>query len=130
MAAAALEALNGVDLFGSRGGPDSKIYVVPDEIVRNLTILHVRLCYFSCLFVFPSFCGPSVIVAVLLAKRIELQGSGCGIALCAGLSSIRSHRQSTDQKYVQARSCQRNSQLALSFSSFFLTGFSFSLIII
>jgi len=42
MVTAALEALNGLDLFGSRGGPDSKIYVLADEIVRNHTVLHVK----------------------------------------------------------------------------------------
>ena len=31
---AALEALNGLDLFGSRGGPQSVIHVLPDEIQR------------------------------------------------------------------------------------------------
>ncbi|KAL1919737.1 uncharacterized protein VTP21DRAFT_1668 [Calcarisporiella thermophila] len=40
MALAALQAINGVNLFGSRGGPSSVIYVLPDEITRNYTTLH------------------------------------------------------------------------------------------
>ncbi|KAG0750608.1 hypothetical protein G6F57_000624 [Rhizopus arrhizus] len=35
MACAALRAINGVNLFGARGGPSSTIYVLPDEMTRN-----------------------------------------------------------------------------------------------
>jgi phosphorylase kinase alpha/beta subunit len=35
MAKAALEAMNGLDLFGVRGGPLSVIHVLPDEIARS-----------------------------------------------------------------------------------------------
>ncbi|CEP11521.1 hypothetical protein [Parasitella parasitica] len=40
MAVAALRAINGVNLFGSRGGPSSVIHVLPDELTRNATTLH------------------------------------------------------------------------------------------
>ncbi|XP_028397532.1 phosphorylase b kinase regulatory subunit alpha, liver isoform-like [Dendronephthya gigantea] len=43
MAKAALEALNGLDLFGSRGGPQSVIHVLPDEIQRCKAILQSML---------------------------------------------------------------------------------------
>ncbi|KAF9946925.1 hypothetical protein BGZ72_011015 [Mortierella alpina] len=43
MAVAALQAINGVNLFGSRGGPSSVIHVLPDEITRNYTTLHSAL---------------------------------------------------------------------------------------
>ncbi|KAG5462798.1 MAG: glycosyl hydrolases family 15-domain-containing protein [Olpidium bornovanus] len=43
MAVAALQAINGLNLFGSRGGPSSVIHVLPDEITRNYTILHSTL---------------------------------------------------------------------------------------
>ncbi|KAI8067466.1 glycosyl hydrolases family 15-domain-containing protein [Gongronella butleri] len=39
MAVAALRAINGVNLFGARGGPLSVIYVLPDELTRNATTL-------------------------------------------------------------------------------------------
>ena len=39
MAVAALQAINGLNLMGPNGGPDSVIYVVPDELIRNYTIL-------------------------------------------------------------------------------------------
>ncbi|CAO3620778.1 unnamed protein product [Cunninghamella echinulata] len=39
MAVAALQAINGVNLFGPRGGPSSVIYVLPDELTRNATTL-------------------------------------------------------------------------------------------
>ncbi|ORZ07816.1 glycosyl hydrolases family 15-domain-containing protein [Absidia repens] len=39
MAVAALQAINGVNLFGARGGPASVIYVLPDELTRNATTL-------------------------------------------------------------------------------------------
>jgi len=40
MVVAALQAINGLNLFGSRGGPSSVIHVLPDEITRNYTTLH------------------------------------------------------------------------------------------
>ncbi|KAI9318508.1 glycosyl hydrolases family 15-domain-containing protein [Dichotomocladium elegans] len=40
MALAALRAINGVNLFGARGGPSSVIHVLPDELTRNATTLH------------------------------------------------------------------------------------------
>ncbi|KAL9555915.1 hypothetical protein MBANPS3_002133 [Mucor bainieri] len=40
MAVAALRAINGVNLFGARGGPSSVIHVLPDELTRNATTLH------------------------------------------------------------------------------------------
>ena len=40
MATAAMEAINGLDLFGSSGGPSSVIHVLEDEIVRN----YITLC--------------------------------------------------------------------------------------
>ncbi|KAF9584430.1 hypothetical protein BGW38_006478 [Lunasporangiospora selenospora] len=43
MAVAALQAINGINLFGSRGGPSSVIHVLPDEIARNYTTLHSAL---------------------------------------------------------------------------------------
>ncbi len=43
MAVAALQAINGVNLFGTRGGPASIIHVLPDEITRNYTTLHSAL---------------------------------------------------------------------------------------
>lgn len=41
MVTAALEAMNGLNLFGSTGAEDSVIHVIPDEISRNYTILQV-----------------------------------------------------------------------------------------
>lgn len=35
MAKAALEAINGLDLFGAFGSPDSVVHVLGDEIARN-----------------------------------------------------------------------------------------------
>ncbi|KAH6595981.1 hypothetical protein BASA50_005454 [Batrachochytrium salamandrivorans] len=43
MVVAALQAINGINLFGSRGGPLSVIHVLPDEITRNHTTLHSAL---------------------------------------------------------------------------------------
>lgn len=43
MALAALQAINGINLFGTRGGPASVIHVLPDEITRNYTTLHSAL---------------------------------------------------------------------------------------
>ncbi|KAJ3221856.1 hypothetical protein HK099_003040 [Clydaea vesicula] len=43
MAVAALQAINGINLFGARGGPASVIHVLPDEIIRNYTTLHSAL---------------------------------------------------------------------------------------
>lgn len=43
MVVAALQAINGINLFGSRGGPNSVIHVLPDEITRNYTTLHSSL---------------------------------------------------------------------------------------
>jgi phosphorylase kinase alpha/beta subunit len=43
MVVAALEAINGINLFGSRGGSSSVIHVLPDEIARNFTTLHSAL---------------------------------------------------------------------------------------
>eukprot|EP00842_Homolaphlyctis_polyrhiza_P003728 jgi/Hompol1/4356/HPOL_001754-RA len=43
MVVAALQAINGINLFGSRGGPLSVIHVLPDEITRNSTTLHSAL---------------------------------------------------------------------------------------
>ncbi|KAJ3186848.1 hypothetical protein HK101_009545 [Irineochytrium annulatum] len=43
MAVAALQAVNGLNLFGSRGGASSVIHVLPDEITRNYTTLHSAL---------------------------------------------------------------------------------------
>ncbi|KAJ3043839.1 hypothetical protein HK097_001651, partial [Rhizophlyctis rosea] len=43
MVVAALQAINGINLFGSRGGPQSVIHVLPDEITRNYTTLHSAL---------------------------------------------------------------------------------------
>ena len=43
MAVAALQAINGLNLFGSRGGPSSIIHVMPDEITRNYTTLRYAL---------------------------------------------------------------------------------------
>jgi hypothetical protein len=43
MVVAALQAINGINLFGSRGGPSSVIHVLPDEIARNYTTLHSAL---------------------------------------------------------------------------------------
>jgi phosphorylase kinase alpha/beta subunit len=43
MVVAALEAINGINLFGSRGGASSVIHVLPDEIARNFTTLHSAL---------------------------------------------------------------------------------------
>ncbi|RKP11341.1 family 15 glycoside hydrolase [Piptocephalis cylindrospora] len=39
MVVAALEALNGLNLFGPRGGPTSVIHVLPDEVERNASVL-------------------------------------------------------------------------------------------
>ena len=43
MVVAALQAINGINLFGSRGGASSVIHVLPDEITRNATTLHSAL---------------------------------------------------------------------------------------
>jgi phosphorylase kinase alpha/beta subunit len=43
MVVAALQAINGINLFGSRGGSSSVIHVLPDEIIRNYTTLHSAL---------------------------------------------------------------------------------------
>jgi len=43
MVAAALEAIDGLDLFGARGGANSTVLVVPDAISRNATVLHSLL---------------------------------------------------------------------------------------
>ncbi|KAI7862721.1 glycosyl hydrolases family 15-domain-containing protein [Spinellus fusiger] len=40
MAVAALRAINGINMFGKRGGPSSVIHVLPDELTRNATTLH------------------------------------------------------------------------------------------
>jgi phosphorylase kinase alpha/beta subunit len=58
MVVAALEAINGVNLFGSRGGASSVIHVLPDEITRNYTTLHASL---------PRESGSKEIDAALLA---------------------------------------------------------------
>jgi phosphorylase kinase alpha/beta subunit len=39
MAKAALEAMDGINLFGLRGGPKSVIHVLPDEVARSRTTL-------------------------------------------------------------------------------------------
>ena len=43
MAKAALEAINGLDLFGSRGSPNSEIFVLEDEIQKCRAILESML---------------------------------------------------------------------------------------
>ncbi|KAJ3104027.1 hypothetical protein HDU97_009574 [Phlyctochytrium planicorne] len=43
MAVAALQAINGINLFGAKGGPSSVIHVLPDEMTRNYTTLHSAL---------------------------------------------------------------------------------------
>jgi hypothetical protein len=43
MVVAALQSINGINLFGSRGGSSSVIHVLPDEIARNYTTLHSAL---------------------------------------------------------------------------------------
>lgn len=43
MVVAALQAINGINLFGPRGGSSSVIHVLPDEITRNWTTLHSAL---------------------------------------------------------------------------------------
>ncbi|KAK9727373.1 hypothetical protein K7432_001905 [Basidiobolus ranarum] len=43
MAVAALQAINGVNLFGPKGGPSSVIHVLPDEFTRNFNTLHSAL---------------------------------------------------------------------------------------
>lgn len=43
MVVAALQAINGVNLFGAHGGPSSIIHALPDEITRNYTTLHSAL---------------------------------------------------------------------------------------
>ncbi|KAL5012659.1 hypothetical protein ScPMuIL_011210 [Solemya velum] len=43
MAKAALEAINELDLFGSRGGPASVVHVLPDEAQQCQAILHSML---------------------------------------------------------------------------------------
>ncbi|TPX33444.1 hypothetical protein SmJEL517_g03657 [Synchytrium microbalum] len=43
MAVAALQAINGINLFGGRGGSASVIHVLPDEITRNVTTLQSAL---------------------------------------------------------------------------------------
>ncbi|KAI8585927.1 glycosyl hydrolases family 15-domain-containing protein [Geranomyces variabilis] len=43
MVVAALQSINGINLFGSRGGPASVIHVLPDEMTRNYTTLHSAL---------------------------------------------------------------------------------------
>ncbi|KAI9001604.1 glycosyl hydrolases family 15-domain-containing protein [Gaertneriomyces semiglobifer] len=43
MVVAALQAINGVNLFGARGGSASVIHVLPDEISRNLSTLRIAL---------------------------------------------------------------------------------------
>ncbi|GAB5590081.1 hypothetical protein Unana1_04981 [Umbelopsis nana] len=40
MAVAALQCINGVNLFGARGGASSVIHALPDELTRNTTTLH------------------------------------------------------------------------------------------
>ena len=43
MVVAALQAINGINLFGSRGGSSSIIHVLPDEIARNFITLNSAL---------------------------------------------------------------------------------------
>jgi GH15 family glucan-1,4-alpha-glucosidase len=43
MVVAAMQAINGVNLFGAKGGPSSVIHALPDEITRNYTTLHSAL---------------------------------------------------------------------------------------
>ncbi|TPX45369.1 hypothetical protein SeMB42_g04038 [Synchytrium endobioticum] len=43
MAVAALQAINGINLYGARGGSSSVIHVLPDEITRNVTTLYSAL---------------------------------------------------------------------------------------
>ncbi|RCI03663.1 hypothetical protein CU098_008224 [Rhizopus stolonifer] len=40
MAVSALRAIDGINLFGVRGGPSTSIHVLPDEFTRNSTTLH------------------------------------------------------------------------------------------
>ena len=44
---AALEAINGINLFGARGGPSSVIHVLHDEIIRNYITLYTALPFES-----------------------------------------------------------------------------------
>lgn len=44
---AALEAINGINLFGARGGPSSVIHVLQDEIMRNYVTLYTALPFES-----------------------------------------------------------------------------------
>ena len=43
MAVAAMQAINGINLFGPQGGPSSTIHALPDEITRNYMTLHSAL---------------------------------------------------------------------------------------
>ena len=43
MVTAALEAIDGLNVFGARGGPHSVVYVTPDAISRNYTVLSALL---------------------------------------------------------------------------------------
>ncbi|KAI3642925.1 hypothetical protein MP228_012480 [Amoeboaphelidium protococcarum] len=43
MCTAALQAINGLNLFGAKGGSSSVIHVLPDEFTRNFTTLHSAL---------------------------------------------------------------------------------------
>lgn len=43
MAVGALQAINGINLYGPRGSPSSIIHVLPDELTRNYTTLHSAL---------------------------------------------------------------------------------------
>jgi phosphorylase kinase alpha/beta subunit len=47
MVVAALEAINGINLFGARGGPSSVIHVLQDEIIRNYVTLYTALPFES-----------------------------------------------------------------------------------
>ncbi|XP_065885747.1 phosphorylase b kinase regulatory subunit alpha, liver isoform-like [Dysidea avara] len=102
MAKAAMEAINGLDLFGSRGGPSSVIHVLPDEIQQCNTKLMSLLPRESSskeidagllsIIGYPAFAVDSVDMINTVRKSVseKLQGKyGCKRFLRDGYQTVK-----------------------------------------
>lgn len=106
MAKAALEAVNGLDLFGSNGGsPVSIIHVLPDEIRRNSTVVESMLPRESnskeidasllCIIGYPAFAVEDSRLVQLTHQRVirKLRGRyGCKRFLRDGYRTVLEDR--------------------------------------
>ncbi|KAF9976352.1 hypothetical protein BGZ73_008710 [Actinomortierella ambigua] len=124
MAVAALQAINGINLFGSRGGPSSVIHVLPDEITRNYTTLHSALPRESnskeidaallSVIGFPAFAvGDKKLVDLTRSKIIEKLGGkyGCKRFLRDGHQTVledtsRLHYDAHELKIFEGIECE------------------------